>query len=414
MPAEVTPGIPKIPERVLQTPVDGFKEGNTVRFDASDSLFTDRFEWSFDEPLPPGSSAVLVGANTAEPAFQPDVPGEYVVRLNVFNLQGTDTKVIPISTLNRNPIVMGETPLAIAQGATLSVLAPDGLLQNDSDPDGDTLSVSGILTAPTNGTASVSEEGAYEYTHNGTNTQFDSFTYEVIDGRGGSAIGTVNISINTTDTTSPSQPTNVSVVPPTDNPSSSTQLTVSWTASESASGIKEYIVSRTRIDANGVRTMEPVNPVVNNATTFMDTGLVSDTRYEYTIEAIGNDNLRSGPSQAVESRTKVSYTIDINQIFSIDLERIGRTNTMCISCHGSSGGLTLDNLDPVENCNEVKANRVNTIDPTNSLLLLKPGNGSLTTHGGGKFTSFDTQAEVTGSNNYAKISRWIRQGAMCN
>jgi hypothetical protein len=67
------------------------------------------------------------------------------------------------------------------------------VLANDTDPDGDTLTV-GSVTPPTNGSTGINGGGA-EYTpaqgFNGT----DSFNYTVSDGNGGTATATVTINV---------------------------------------------------------------------------------------------------------------------------------------------------------------------------------------------------------------------------
>jgi len=68
------------------------------------------------------------------------------------------------------------------------------VLSNDTDPDGNSLVVSSVADAP-HGSTSVNPDGTIRYTpdpdYNGT----DSFTYTISDGAGGSATGTVNVTI---------------------------------------------------------------------------------------------------------------------------------------------------------------------------------------------------------------------------
>ena len=61
--------------------------------------------------------------------------------------------------------------------------APDpGVLGTDTDANGDTLSVTGVVSGPTNGSASVNASGSFTYTPDSGFTGQDSFTYEVTDG----------------------------------------------------------------------------------------------------------------------------------------------------------------------------------------------------------------------------------------
>ncbi|HLZ77169.1 Ig-like domain-containing protein [Phenylobacterium sp.] len=66
---------------------------------------------------------------------------------------------------------------------------------NDSDPDGDPLFVLSV-SAPANGVASAAADGtSVTYTPNAGYLGADSFTYIVSDGRGGTAIGTVSVTV---------------------------------------------------------------------------------------------------------------------------------------------------------------------------------------------------------------------------
>ena len=57
----------------------------------------------------------------------------------------------------------------------------DGLLANDSDVDGDPLTIS-VLVQPRYGTLTMNANGTFTYVHNGSTAVVDTFTYEVSDG----------------------------------------------------------------------------------------------------------------------------------------------------------------------------------------------------------------------------------------
>ena len=67
------------------------------------------------------------------------------------------------------------------------------MLGNDTDPDGDTLTVSG-KTNGTHGTVTCTST-ACTYTPTGGYTGDDSYTYTVADGKGGTATGTVSVTV---------------------------------------------------------------------------------------------------------------------------------------------------------------------------------------------------------------------------
>ena len=70
-----------------------------------------------------------------------------------------------------------------------------GVLLNDSDPDGDALTVLGITTGPAHGTAVVNTDNTITYTPASNYSGQDSFVYQIGDGHGGTAVASVNLNI---------------------------------------------------------------------------------------------------------------------------------------------------------------------------------------------------------------------------
>ena len=70
------------------------------------------------------------------------------------------------------------------------------VLANDSDPDGDPLTVESV-TQPQHGTASIQPSGRVRYTPASGYEGSDSFTYTASDGRGGTASASVSITVGT-------------------------------------------------------------------------------------------------------------------------------------------------------------------------------------------------------------------------
>ena len=81
-----------------------------------------------------------------------------------------------------------------AEDTPLVVAAP-GVLGNDTDPDGDSLTVTGN-TDPTNGTVTVNPNGSLTYTPDPNYNGLDSFTYDISDGNGGTDTATITITVN--------------------------------------------------------------------------------------------------------------------------------------------------------------------------------------------------------------------------
>jgi hypothetical protein len=72
---------------------------------------------------------------------------------------------------------------------------PPGVLENDSDPDGDTLTAS-LISGPSHASDfRLYQHGAFVYTHDGSETINDSFVYEVSDRNGATDQATVHITV---------------------------------------------------------------------------------------------------------------------------------------------------------------------------------------------------------------------------
>ncbi|WP_299443583.1 Ig-like domain-containing protein [uncultured Phycicoccus sp.] len=103
---------------------------------------------------------------------------------------GTDTGVatVTVTPVNDAPVT-GPDAYAITTVQTLTTTAADGVLANDSDVDGDTLTVTGddsLLIV-------INPDGSFTYT--GVLPTTEVVTYTVSDGNGGTATGTMTITV---------------------------------------------------------------------------------------------------------------------------------------------------------------------------------------------------------------------------
>ncbi|AFY48678.1 Ca2+-binding protein, RTX toxin [Nostoc sp. PCC 7524] len=94
---------------------------------------------------------------------------------------------------NTSPIAANDS--ITANKNTPIIISAATLLANDTDADGDTLSITAI-TQPSNGSLINNNNGTYTYTPNPNYYGTDSFTYSISDGQGGSSTATVNLTIN--------------------------------------------------------------------------------------------------------------------------------------------------------------------------------------------------------------------------
>ena len=126
----------------------------------------------------------------------------------------TETVTITITGTNDGITAVADTG-ATDQDDVLSVPAGSGVLTNDSDLDGDSLTVSEVngaagdvgtpITLASGARLTLNADGSYDYDPNDVfdglavgATDTDSFTYTVTDGNGESATETVTITITGT------------------------------------------------------------------------------------------------------------------------------------------------------------------------------------------------------------------------
>ena len=104
---------------------------------------------------------------------------------------GTDTAIVSVTAepVNDAPLVVDDE-LTTAQDTSGSV----AVLANDSDPDGDPLTVT-ASTDGEHGTVACTSGGSCTYTPAALFSGADSFTYTVSDGNGGVATGTVSVRV---------------------------------------------------------------------------------------------------------------------------------------------------------------------------------------------------------------------------
>ncbi len=105
-------------------------------------------------------------------------------------LQSTGTVSITVSELNDAPVAKADTK-SIAEDSSNNRIA---VLDNDSDPENDTLELDSV-GAPDHGTVEMSGNSVL-YTPEANYSGTDTFTYKVSDGNGGTSTGTATVTVN--------------------------------------------------------------------------------------------------------------------------------------------------------------------------------------------------------------------------
>jgi hypothetical protein len=147
-----------------------------------------------------GTGALRIGGNTS---WADEFFAGLIDEVRIYNRALSATEITadmnlgplspPAAPGNSAPVANNDS-FVTTTGTALSITAAQ-LLANDSDPNGDTITVASVAATTAAG-GTVSGAGPWTYTPPASFTGADSFTYTIGDGRGGSATGTVNVTVN--------------------------------------------------------------------------------------------------------------------------------------------------------------------------------------------------------------------------
>ncbi len=104
-----------------------------------------------------------------------------------------ETITITVYEINNDPVAVNDA-YQTNEDTQLYIAAP-GVLSNDTDADGDALSVS-ILGEPEHGTVTLNNSGSFVYIPDANFFGEDNFTYTLTDEKGGTDTGEVTITVN--------------------------------------------------------------------------------------------------------------------------------------------------------------------------------------------------------------------------
>jgi hypothetical protein len=151
--------------------------------------------------LPDGQARLAV-RSTAEVFSGLDPNKQYYLLVAGINGSGESAlaaqiTIPPTNAAPNTPPVAVDDNYKATINQPLVVDAGQGLLVNDTDPDGDTLRVELTpVSLPVSGTLLLSSDGSFSYTPNLNFTGNDSFVYQVSDGKGATALATAFIEVN--------------------------------------------------------------------------------------------------------------------------------------------------------------------------------------------------------------------------
>jgi len=188
------------PRRYINRPPLAANDSYTVLPGSSANLF----DVLANDSDPDGDTLAIAGVGNAAHGSA-TVSGNRVSYTPAAAFSGTDSFTYTVSdgkggTASATVSVSVQVPNRppVAENDSYAVLAGSSgnlfpVLANDSDPDGDNLSITGVGT-PAHGSASASGNQV-SYTPAAGYTGADSFSYTISDGRGGSATATVTVSV---------------------------------------------------------------------------------------------------------------------------------------------------------------------------------------------------------------------------
>jgi VCBS repeat-containing protein len=190
---------------------------HSVQATSVSALFVDAATGNFN--LASGSQAIGAGTSTDAPTsdFNGDSrPTDNRYDVGAMQYQGTAAPTSP--TPPTTPTVTAPTAnndsYSTTAGTTLNVNATDGVLANDTDPNGLSLSAT-LVKGPAHGTLTLNSDGSFSYVASSSFSGTDTFTYTAEDSDATSSAATVTITVKAAATVTP--PTNPTPAPTADD-----------------------------------------------------------------------------------------------------------------------------------------------------------------------------------------------------
>lgn len=153
------------------------------------------------EGLPAGTGLSLdakTGILSGVPSNDDAINSPMTITISAFDGAGSRQGVISltISGVNDAPVAVDDGPYTVDEGGAIA--STFRVLDNDTDPDTNNADLNAVLVTPPANSAlfELKPDGTFDYTHNGTETTTDSFTYRADDGASQSNEATVSIVIN--------------------------------------------------------------------------------------------------------------------------------------------------------------------------------------------------------------------------
>ncbi len=330
------------------------------------------------------------------------------------------------------------------------------VLANDSDADGDTLSIESH-DQPANGTVTLNDDGTFSYTPNADFSGTDTFTYTVTDGNGGTSTATVTVVVAPTndgpvaknDEANVDEDSSVTIdvlandsdldgdslsVTDVSEPQHGTVTinddgTVSYTPAENYNGPDSF--TYTISDGNGGTATATVNVCVkpvNDGPKAEDDSVSTDEDTSITIDVLANDSDVDGDALTIESHGQPAngtVTLNGDGTFSYTPNAdFSGTDTFTYTVTDGNGGTSTAtvtvvvapvNDDPIPHDEEVVTNEdnaitidvlANDVDPDGDTLSItsigQPAHGTVTQNSDGTLT-YTPDPDFNGNDTFTYV-----------
>jgi hypothetical protein len=245
----------------------------------------------------------------------------------------TATVTVTVNAVNDPPVAANDTASTNEDApVTIPVLA------NDSDPEGNPLTITAAIAA--NGTVTTNPDGTISYTPNPNFNGTDTITYTISDGQGGTSTATVSVTVNPVEdppvaandiaTTDEDTPVTISVLandvdPDGDPLTVTTAMASNGTVTINADGTIGYMpnanfngtdtITYTISDGNGgasTATVTVTVKAVNDPPLVVGDTASTDEDTPVTIPVLANDTDADGDPLTVTAATGANGTVTIN------------------------------------------------------------------------------------------------------
>jgi len=280
---------------------------------------------------------------------------------------GPITVTLNVNSINSAPVAVNNS-YTVNEDTTLTVPELGGLLTNDTDEDGDTLTA-GIVTLPQHGTLTLNSDGSFTYTPNANFNGSDSFEYRATDGTANSNTATVQIT----------------VTPVNDAPVGSNDVysaTAGTTLTVAANGV---LTNDTDVDGDPLTSTTLTNPA--NGTLNLNTN--GSFTYTPTPGFTGSDSFTYQVNDGTTSSGPVTVTIEVSAqvntapVSNDDAYTMAEDGTLTVA---AGTGVLFNDTDAEG-------------DPLTASVVTQPQNGTLTLNGDGSFTYTPT-GNFNGSDSF--------------